>query len=75
VLAVPDDIDAGINLLANDLGDRALHPHRERGLVIRLAQFLGVEHGDKIARPRQAAGVGGQDAADAALHSNSRSRS
>ena len=69
VLAVADDVDAGIDLPANDLGDGALHPRRERGLVVGLAQFLGVEHRHQIGRPRQAAGVGGQDAAGAALHS------
>ena len=68
VLAVADDVDAGVGLLAHDLGDGALHPRRERGLVVGLAELLGVEHRDQIGRPRQAAGVGGEDAAGAALH-------
>ena len=72
VLAVADDVDAGVDLLADHLVDGALHPRRERGLVVGLAQLLGVQHRDQIGRPRQAAGVGGQDAARAALHSNSR---
>src|SRR6185369_9137166 len=68
VLAVADDVDTRIDLLASHLRDGALHPRRERGLVVRFAELLGVEHQDKISRPRQAACVGGQDAADAALH-------
>src|SRR5262249_11693795 len=69
VLAVADHVEAGVRLLAHDLVDGALDPRSEQGLVVRLIQLLGVEHRDKIARPRQASGVGGQDAADAALHS------
>ena len=70
VLAVADHVEAGVGLLADHLVDGALHPRRECGLVVGLAQLLGVQHRDQIGRPRQAAGVGGEDAARAALHSD-----
>jgi hypothetical protein len=68
VLAVADYIDAGGRLLADDLVNGPLHPRREGRAVVRLTQFLGVQHRYKISRPRQAAGVRREDLAGAALH-------
>ncbi len=69
VLAVADDVDLGVDLLLDHLGDGPADTRRERLGVVGFTQFLGVEHRDEIAGPRQAAGVGGEDPARAALHS------
>ncbi len=66
--AVVDDIDAGRSLLAHHLGDRRADARRERGGLDRHALLLGVHHADEIVRPRQAAGMGGEEALGAALH-------
>ena len=68
VLAVADDVDAGVGLLPHHLRDRARDARVEGAAVVGLAQLLVVEQRDQIGRARQAAGVGGEDAAVAALH-------
>ena len=67
-LAVVDDVDAGLDLLLDDLGHRRAHARGERRRIDRHALLLGVHHADEIVRPRQAAGVGGEEALGAAFH-------
>src|SRR5262249_43319097 len=74
VLAVVDDVDADVRLLPHDLADGAPHARLQRGAVEILAQLLGVEGSHQICRPRQAAGMGGQDAGRTALHGDNRPR-
>src|SRR5262249_39067673 len=57
--AVVDDVDAEIDLLADDLGDRAAQSRGVRLLVDRLALFLSLHDVEQIGGPRQAAGGGG----------------
>ena len=66
--AVVDEVDAGIGLLPDHLGDRRAHARGQRRAIDRHAFLLGVHHPDQIVRPRQAAGVGGQEALGAAFH-------
>src|SRR5262245_7396203 len=67
-LAVRDDVDAGIALLADDLLDRFAHPRAQLALVHRLLVEQIPHHAGKIRRPRQAAGVGGEDTVGASFH-------
>ena len=67
-LAVIDDVDAGIGLLSHHLGHRRAHPRRQGGALDRHSLFLGVHHADEVVGPRQAAGVGRQEAIGAAYH-------
>ena len=66
--AVVDVVDAGVGLLLHHLRHRFAHARVERGAIDRHALFLGVHHADEVVRPRQAAGVGGQEALGAASH-------
>ena len=68
VLAVADDVDPGVGLLRHHVRDGAADAGIEGRLVVGLAELLGVEQRDQVGRPRQAAGVRGQDAVRAALH-------
>ena len=64
VLAVVDDVDPGIGLPPHHVGDRARAMRASKAAaVVSLAQLLGVEQRHQIGRPRQAAGVGGEDPA------------
>jgi hypothetical protein len=65
---VVDDIDAGGDLLLHHLGDGGAHARGERGGVNRLASLLGVHHADEVVGPRQAAGMGGEEALGAVFH-------
>ena len=65
-LAVADDIDAGLDLLAHDLLDRGLQAGLVGGLVVGLAGLDQLEELDELGRPDQAADMGGQDAVGAA---------
>ena len=67
-LAVVDEIDAGLDLLAHHLGDRRAHARRQRRAIDRHALLLGVHHPDEVVGPRQAAGMGGEEALGAAAH-------
>jgi hypothetical protein len=62
-LAVVDQIDAGVGLLLDDLGDGRTNAHTQRGRIDRHALLLGVHHADQVVRARQAAGVGGKGSA------------
>ena len=67
-LAVIDQVDACVGLLADNLGHRHAHA-RGKGLwVDRYAFLLGVHHADEIIRTRQAACMGGQKTVAATLH-------
>jgi hypothetical protein len=66
--SIVDQIDARIGLFSDDLGDRRFHPCRQ-GICVHGDTFLfGVHRPDKVIRPRQTAGMGGQEAVTAALH-------
>ena len=67
-LAVADDVDAGLDLLGDDFGDRLLHACRELDRVDRLFVELVPHHADEIVRTREAPGVRRQDTLGAALH-------
>src|SRR5579883_1290472 len=67
-LAVADNVDAGGHLLCYDLFDR-LRGHgfehiRRNGRAL----FPIEDHGDERLRPRQTAGMGGQDAVGGSFH-------
>jgi len=68
LLAVVDDVQAGLDLLADDVGDGAAHARVERP---------GIRHGPRVERlqgscqvlgPRKATSVCRQDAVGAELH-------
>jgi hypothetical protein len=61
VLAVVDDVEAGLGLALHDFGDAAPHALIECGLVVALGKLLYVEGLNEIGRPRQAAGMGGEN--------------
>ncbi len=67
-LAVVDDRDAGVDLLADDLGHRRPDARAQGGAVHRDPLFPGKHSADQVGGPGQAAGVGGQDAVDAPFH-------
>jgi hypothetical protein len=67
-LAVGDDVDAGGALLAEHLRHRLAHPRAQLALVHRLAVEQVPHHAREVRRPRQAAGVGGEDAVGASFH-------
>src|SRR5262249_4687742 len=69
--AVVDDVDAEIDLLAADLGDRGAQPRGMRLLVDRLALFLSLYDIEQIGGPRQAADVSGENSLGASLHAPS----
>jgi len=66
--AISDDVDAGLGLLLDDLGDRVFHPARVASGVKRLALLFRLDHRQQIGRSRQAADVGGEDPLRALLH-------
>jgi hypothetical protein len=67
-LAVVDDTDAGVDLLARDLGHGGADARGERGRVDRHAFLPGEHRTDQVVGPREAAGVGREEAVGAALH-------
>ena len=67
-LAVADDVDADLGLLAHDLGDRLLQALVVSRLVVRLAGLLGAQKFLQRRRPDEAADMGGEDAVGTALH-------
>ena len=62
LLAVVDDVDAGLDLLADDVGDGAVHAGVEGRLLGDGAGVERFEQRGEIVRSRQTPGVGGQDA-------------
>jgi hypothetical protein len=58
------------NWRCTTFGDGAVYALIERGLVVAFAEFLGVESLNEIRRPRQTAGVGGQNSPIASFHVN-----
>jgi hypothetical protein len=68
LLAVVDDVDAGFELLADDVADRAAHARLERRRIRHAARVERLERGRQVLGPRKAAGVRGQDAVGAELH-------
>src|SRR5260370_27787942 len=67
-LAVVDDVDAQLDLLVHDLGDRPAQPRGVRLLVHALALLLGLDHVEQIGGTRQAADMGGENSLGASLH-------
>ena len=67
-LAVADDVDAGLDLLANDLLDRGFQAGLIGGLVVGLAGLDELEELDELGRPDQAADMSGKDTVGAAGH-------
>src|SRR5262249_44696045 len=67
-LAVRDDVDAGGAQLADHLRHRLAHPRAQLALVHRLAVEQVPHRAREVRRPRQAAGVGGEDTVGAAFH-------
>ncbi len=67
-LAVADDVDAGIGLPANDLGDGIRSGIHHRLLVERLAGLLRAQEILQSLRPDQAADMGGQNAVGTSFH-------
>ena len=63
--AVVDDVDAGLDLLARRLEHRLGDPALERRRIDLVAALRRDDHLDQIVRPRQAAGMGGQEPVDA----------
>ena len=67
-LAVADDVDAGLDLLAHDLLDRGFQAGLISGLVVGLAGLDQLEELDEFGRPDQAADMSGKDTVGAAGH-------
>ena len=67
-LAVVDDVDAGLDLLADNLGHRGADARGQGGGIHRHAFLFGEHRPDQILRTRKAAGVRRQEAFGAALH-------
>src|SRR5262249_47427744 len=72
-LAVVDDVDAELDLLGDDGFHGGADARREAGGVVRLAFSLGLDELQQVGGTGQAARVGGEDAAFAALHAVSSS--
>src|SRR5688500_15499918 len=72
-LAVVDNVDAELDLLAHDLAHRAAQPCGMHRVVDGLALLPGVHGLEHIGWPRQAADMGGENSLAASLHSCSRS--
>jgi hypothetical protein len=68
VLAVINDVDAGVRLLPHNFGDRSANSGRKYTPIVVLAEFLAVQCGHQIRRPRQAAGVRRQNTIRAGFH-------
>ena len=71
-LAVADDVDAGLDLLGDHLVDRPGGLGLERRGVDELALFPVEHEVDQRMRPRQAAGMRGENALGAGFHARSR---
>ena len=69
LLAVVADVDPGFALLRHDAAHRVAAGAVDLGHVHRLAARAQRVKPRQLARPRQAAGMGGQDSVGAALHS------
>ena len=67
-LAIADDVDADLGLLAHDFGDRIRQALRVSRLVIRLSSLLGAQEFLQRRRPNETSNMRGQDAITAALH-------
>ena len=67
-LAVVDDVDAEVHLPAHDVVDRAQELLLVVGRIHRPALVLRQHHVDKLARTRQAAGMGDKNAFGAVQH-------
>src|SRR5262249_33474076 len=67
-LAVIDDVQAGVELLADALADGFAYASVEGRHVVQTALLPGHEHLEQVVGARQAAAVGGQDMVRAPLH-------
>ena len=67
-LAVADDVDARLQLLFDHVRHRRADARAERGRIDRHAFLLREHRADEIVGAREAAGVRGEDAVDAAFH-------
>ena len=66
--AVRDNVDANVRLPANQLVDGLADHGREGGVIDFFPFLFGVDKINQLLRPRQAAGMGGQDMIAACLH-------
>jgi hypothetical protein len=73
MLAVVHDIDAGLDLPTNHVGDRSTNLCRKHVAVIGKAGVLGVQGRQQFARARQASAMRGEDSIGAAFHDFPRS--
>ena len=69
LLAVIDDVEPAGHLLLDDLGDGAAHRVLELGRLGSRMLLLVEQKLHHLRRPRQAAGMGGEQSLRAALHS------
>ena len=67
-LAVTDNVDADLGLLAHNLSDGLGQASFERRLLIGLAVLDQVPELDQFRRPDQAADMSGEDAIDVVRH-------
>jgi hypothetical protein len=67
-LAIADDVEAGVDLLAHAIAHRVAHPFGIGLLVDRVAVHARQHQLEQIVRPRQAADVRGQDTFGAEFH-------
>jgi hypothetical protein len=68
LLAIGDDVDAGVGLAANDVGDGLAHQARVGLGVVRLAAVLRGQQRNEVVGAREAADVRREDPVGAALH-------
>ena len=68
LLAIGDNVDTTLHLIANHIGDRVANPLAISGLVITSAAQFGVHHFEQILRSRQTAGMGDENPICASLH-------
>ena len=69
-LAVVDDVDAELGLLADDVRHRGPHPRRVAVLIVRPPGRLGLDHLEQVARAGQTARMGRENPVAAALHAD-----
>jgi hypothetical protein len=67
LLAVGGDINAALDLLADDVGHRAPNSRGVRFFIVRLAVDLRFHQVQKVGGTRQASAVSGQDTSGAAM--------
>src|ERR1700733_10523493 len=67
-LAVVGNVDAKLALLLDNIGDRRGEALRIGGIAFAFADGNCLTHGNEVRRPRQAAGMGGENTIGTVLH-------